>query len=201
MLLYAWLSLSSVAAASVATPFGFFLFFFPFFGFEENPPVKLANFVVVAFGAFKYICMSLSAVSESFATTPKPRFSPPHFAFTARSRKISVSEFRAAMISSMRDPLLIAYAPFPRTTVLSATSLVATYTSRFAFAAANVDPGVFSSPSSADPAASLSSIELSATRPYDVRRASFRTFSTLDRPLSSSMDARSIHESASLLTE
>ena len=106
----------------------FFLFFFPFFGLLENPAAAPRCFVVLAFGAARYISMSLSAVSASFVSIALPRVSPPHLAFLATSLKISPSVALALASSSTSDPADTAYAPFPRHTELRALSLVATYT-------------------------------------------------------------------------
>ena len=66
----------------------FLLFFFPFFGLLENPAAAPRCFVVLAFGAARYISMSLSAVSASFVSIALPRVSPPHLAFLAASLRL-----------------------------------------------------------------------------------------------------------------
>ena len=173
--------------------------------------MRLPNFsTALVFGAALYISISLSAVDASLVTIASPRFSPPHRAFTDNSRRISVSSLRARVSSSTSDPADTAYAPLPRTTEESALSLVATYTVRVLTASSpavlfcRASPEASSASSAPAPNASsrfaARSVSL-ATRPPFACLVLRSTASTLDTPASSSMDARSIQESASLVTE
>ena len=103
--------------------------------------------------------------------------------------------------SSMSEPADTAYAPLHRTTELSALSLVATYTTRD-----DVPGTTHSSPSPPPPPSAADPLLLFPPPPPAPAapaawRAFLMTFSTELSPFSSSMDARSIHESASLFTE